>query len=738
MKPKPSTAFEVERIPSAMRDAPRWVCWRPEIRDGKWTKVPVDARTLNRARSNDPTTWSTLDDAVRAATADHGLGIGFMLGDEWLGVDLDGVVDPSTGKITEPEVEAWLASTESYVETTPSKTGLHVIFKGVEIPAWSQNRRGFVEVYAEKRFFTVTGEARFVDRDALPDQAAVDGLCNRWLRADAPTPRTPEHAREKVDHSAEDWKLAARYAEQGQPREVAETALRRKMELEGRGEKANRHDYIPRTVERAYRETPSRRETSKPLFLPPWRGFPLDDLPECLRGFVSEHARTKGVDPSLVALPLLAACAGFIGNTFAVSPRSDYREPLALWFALASPSGSKKSPAMKAAMKHFRDLQNEHYRQAKEANAGKSTEDRTPIVRRFVDDSTPEALFGLLESNPRGLLAHRDELAEMLAGFGRFKSGKQAGLGEASQACKLYDASPHGVDRRSSGHAYIPLPLVSIVGAIPPKTFRTLFAEDFKANGLFARFVPVWPPSRPARWTDEEPDWRHDARIAKLARTLDGIPLGESQNGTPEPEKLDVLGEARTEWTGEHDRYAQLAHDLGDGLAASATSKTAGLALRVAGVFHIVEACDRGEEIPQAIGAETMRRALSFVRWLHEERLRVFARLEVDHDGERLANIAEGIQWSKHPHGVTPKEVFEARKGTFRDAEDAELWLRKAAARGLLGERWGTRGDPARGGRETWIFTRSDPSASETAGDADEAKGFEVSSHSLGDADEEA
>lgn len=255
MKPKPSTSFDAERIPLAMREAPRWVCWRAAMRDGKWTKEPVNARTGGNAKANDPTTWCTFDEAERAATADHGLGIGFMLGDGWLGVDLDGVVDPATGKITDPEVEAWLATTESYVETTPSKTGLHVIFKGVGIPAWSQNRRGFVEVYADKRFFTVTGHALFTDRDVLADQAAVDALCDKWLRRDKPKPPSPAGAKRKrnPDASADDYSLACELARKGTPRAEIEAKLAEKMIAEGRGDKAARADYVPRTVDAAER-----------------------------------------------------------------------------------------------------------------------------------------------------------------------------------------------------------------------------------------------------------------------------------------------------------------------------------------------------------------------------------------------------------------------------------------------------------------------------------------------------
>jgi hypothetical protein len=252
MKPKPSTGFEVERIPLAMCSARRWLNWKPVERDGKWTKVPCDG-SGSPVDATDPSNGRPFTESRDAADAVGGLGIGFMLGGGWLGVDLDGVVDPSTGKITDPDVEAWLASTESYVETTPSKTGLHVIFEGVEIPAWSQNRRGFVEVYADKRFFTVTGDARFVDREVLADQAAVDALCDTWLRKDKPTPTAGAKRKRNPDASADDFAVACDLVRKGTPRRDAEAKLREKMISEGRGEKSDRDDYVPRTIDAAER-----------------------------------------------------------------------------------------------------------------------------------------------------------------------------------------------------------------------------------------------------------------------------------------------------------------------------------------------------------------------------------------------------------------------------------------------------------------------------------------------------
>lgn len=731
-KPKPSTAFEVERIPLAMCSARRWVGWKPELRDGTWTKVPiqVDGRP---AKSNDPGTWSTLAEVRGLAETKPEIGIGFMLGDGWLGVDLDGVVDPATGAITDPEVEEWLATTKTYVETTPSKTGLHAIFRGAGLPAWSGNRRGFVEVYERGRFFTVTGYARYEERDAIADQAAVDALCDRWLRKDKPPPKpsTSSSATGTTDESAEDFKLAANLLRARRPDDEIAAALTRSMQARGRGEKAARTDYVPRTIDAARRdldakgELPSsaRRDTPKPLRAGAWKAFPVETLPPELRAWVDEHARAKGVEPSFVALPLLVACAGFIGNTVAVRVRRDYVEPIALWIAIVAPSGSKKSPAMKAAMKPFRDAQGRHFKATKLANEGRDPKEHSKPPRRFVENATPEAILALLESNPRGLLAHRDELAELLAGFGRYSSTKQAALGDAALACKLYDGTPTDVDRKSTGHSHIPSPLVSIVGAIPPKTLRTLFAESLRANGFFPRFALVRPPVSPARFTEEELDWRVDAGLDEIVRRLDAIPLRlHAETDAPDPVELALDDEARRAWIEEHDRLGELALSIGDGVRASATSKTAGLFLRLAGILHVLGR-DKDPDETALIDGETMRRAIALGRWLHEERLRVFELLEADETEAALAELVRGLPWDKHPEGMTPREVFEIRKTRFADADEAEAELERATARGYLESRYGVRGDPAKGGRETMIYTPK----KETPGDAEGDGGSEVS-----------
>ncbi|WP_292366440.1 DUF5906 domain-containing protein, partial [Methanoculleus sp. UBA208] len=141
-------------IPDTMRQAARWVVWQYEIRDGKKTKVP-QTPGKGQAKSTDPTTWVTFEEACRAEQFYSG--IGFVLGDGWLGLDGDHVRDPETGEWL-PGILDEIKSVASYAEISPSKTGAHVITYGTKPGDRSRANGEVWEMYDSGRFFTVTGD----------------------------------------------------------------------------------------------------------------------------------------------------------------------------------------------------------------------------------------------------------------------------------------------------------------------------------------------------------------------------------------------------------------------------------------------------------------------------------------------------------------------------------------------------------------------------------------------------
>jgi primase-polymerase (primpol)-like protein len=149
---------EWANVPEALRLAGRWTTWRYYERDGRKAKLPA-------ARVNEPRTWTTFEEAVRRAMVssvrDHG-GIGFLLGNGWCGVDIDGVVDGS-GDVRE-DVRTILAEIGGYHEISPSGTGVKCIGRGDRIGlelnyklVSTSVETPIVTAWTGARFFTITG-----------------------------------------------------------------------------------------------------------------------------------------------------------------------------------------------------------------------------------------------------------------------------------------------------------------------------------------------------------------------------------------------------------------------------------------------------------------------------------------------------------------------------------------------------------------------------------------------------
>ncbi len=147
-----------ENIPVQLRELPQWVNWRYEFRDDDWTKVPCIPRTGANAKSNDPSTWATFDEASRHAQRFDGFG--FQFGDSgFVGIDLDDCRDPLTGKLTlfaEEIVERF----NTYAEVSPSGEGVKLFLRGTWEGTGKNklvNGTDRIEVYPRGRYFTVTG-----------------------------------------------------------------------------------------------------------------------------------------------------------------------------------------------------------------------------------------------------------------------------------------------------------------------------------------------------------------------------------------------------------------------------------------------------------------------------------------------------------------------------------------------------------------------------------------------------
>ncbi len=103
---------------------PQFVVWRHEELLGKPKKPPYNPRTHRYAETNDPSTWGTLDQALKALATSRYNGIGFVLApsDPFSAIDLDHCVH------TNREIDKWAQDIMSELPTYTEYSRHHAEF----------------------------------------------------------------------------------------------------------------------------------------------------------------------------------------------------------------------------------------------------------------------------------------------------------------------------------------------------------------------------------------------------------------------------------------------------------------------------------------------------------------------------------------------------------------------------------------------------------------------------------
>lgn len=186
-------ATTIAAIPEALQNCPQWVVWR----NNGGRKTPYQVNALP-AKTNDPTTWTTCEQASEAARGipegEGGIGYVFSAEDDFIGIDLDGCVDES-GQL-QPWANEIIEAFGSYAEFSPSGTGVKIFALGklpdgrgrkmqIAEPPCGGKIPG-IEIYDRKRYFTVTGRPVTAVGTVNDAQEAVDDLLTRISAPRAP------------------------------------------------------------------------------------------------------------------------------------------------------------------------------------------------------------------------------------------------------------------------------------------------------------------------------------------------------------------------------------------------------------------------------------------------------------------------------------------------------------------------------------------------------------------------
>lgn len=162
--------MSLDNLPEELRRSSRWVLWRLEdFEERKRCKIPKKPSDPARnASATDPDTWGSLEQAEanlpkltpapQYAEEEVGVGVGLVIGPPYLGVDLDKCYDPQTGVVDDWALQLLRKLPRTYTELSPSSRGFHLWYRCDEHPKLPDGiRTERVEVYARKRYLTVTG-----------------------------------------------------------------------------------------------------------------------------------------------------------------------------------------------------------------------------------------------------------------------------------------------------------------------------------------------------------------------------------------------------------------------------------------------------------------------------------------------------------------------------------------------------------------------------------------------------
>lgn len=233
--------------------------------------------------------------------------------------------------------------------------------------------------------------------------------------------------------------------------------------------------------------------------LEPEPPFPLYTLPPAVRAYVTASAASVRVPPAMIAVPLLAFAGATIGNQLRIDIGNGWLERPVLWVALVALTGAGKSPAIRAARRPLDVIQAEAFATWQERmETWRATPEPRPTPhpvfdRLFTTDPTISALIEDLHHS-RGIAIVRDEL------IGLVRAMSRRGGDERQKYLSLWSSEPIALSRTGDTGAWIPHPVVGIVGGMQPMLVHKL--RSTYQDGFVERFLPIFVAVPPRYWNE--------------------------------------------------------------------------------------------------------------------------------------------------------------------------------------------------------------------------------------------
>lgn len=181
----------IENVPDEMKAKPNWVIVRtkPNEEKGRLDKFLIDVHTGKMAKSDDPTTWATFDEAREYAKYHGGVALAYALdGKDGIAcIDLDGCMEEN-GDFSEFANKVFHATNGMYCEKSVSGNGLHFFGKTQGMDVRTFSTEGEMEFYRGAHFIAMTGDTyggtELKSFDAPQIKSIIEDKCAKRVALD--------------------------------------------------------------------------------------------------------------------------------------------------------------------------------------------------------------------------------------------------------------------------------------------------------------------------------------------------------------------------------------------------------------------------------------------------------------------------------------------------------------------------------------------------------------------------
>ena len=430
---------------------------------------------------------------------------------------------------------------------------------------------------------------------------------------------------------------------------------------------------------------------------------------------VSEHMQ---VAPELVIANILGVAATTLARKFRVKLTPSYSEPLNLYLLAPLPPGERKSgtqekcvgPLLEWEQEQARLLRGERLeaesrrasleamitgKRRKLGNA--KTEDHERLLgeiadlekklpevpkepRLFAGDITPEATAALMAANDEriGIISAEGGLFGTLA-------GRYSNIPNLDLFLQAHSGDSVRVDRRNGPPIAMNSPALTLCLSPQPDVVTGLGGvREFRGYGLLARFAYILAPSMLGRrriLPTPIPDSVSNAYNQNIKALLE-IPWALNEFREPTPHWLHLEQEALTQWV----RFSEKVESgLGPGGGYQGmqdwAAKLAGLAGRLAGIFHCMEHLAQAPNL--AIEPQLMTKALELGGLLASHAKAAFGMIGADPSIEAAKTVLAWIRFNRVEE-FSRRECHRTLRGTFPHVSKLKPGLEVLEERGYL------------------------------------------------------